>query len=328
MRLLCRRQAVLDPLSIVTVHLKLHFPILLLLILLGPSWLMSQSAIAITIDDVPNTRSYAAAQGRAHLLAQLDSLSLPIAIFVNEGQLYKTPDFEGNLQLLDMWVGKSYTTLGNHTYAHSRYSEVGLDSFVKDMELGAALLEIMAGLQGKELRYFRFPYNDLGLDALQHQQIDSVLQRKNYINAPFTAESSDWMFNAIYEYHLARGEDEKAQAIGELYLHKTIDYIQFYDSISQSRFGRQISQIYLCHDNLLNAAYLPKILCELTKLGYKFISLDEALQDPAYRQKDLYAKKWGISWHYRWMTDQAERRAWMEREPNIDAVEAQFEQIK
>ncbi len=76
--------------------------------------------------------------------------------------------------------------------------------------------------------HFRFPYNDLGIDSLQHAKIDSVLAMKNYVSSPFTVESSDWMFNYIYEYYLSQSNFKKAKEIGELYVSKTIDYIHFF----------------------------------------------------------------------------------------------------
>ena len=45
---------------------------------------------------------------------------------------------------------------------------------------------------------------------------------------------------------------------------------------------------------------MPEWLAVLQRRGYRFITLDEALKDPAYATPDLYAGKDGISWMHRW----------------------------
>ena len=65
-------------------------------------------------------------------------------------------------------------------------------------------------------------------------------------------------------------------------------------------FQRQISQIFLIHANRLNAETLDAILSKLEDRGYEFISLVEALRDPAYSTLDVYSGSFGISWFHRW----------------------------
>ena len=137
--------------------------------------------------------------------------------------------------------------------------------------------------------------------------MDSFLREKNYISTPFTVESSDWMFNHIYEYYLSHSEPEKAKEIGELYVSKTLDYFHFFDSLSIEKYGRKVNQIFLCHDNALNSKYLGEIVRKLKEENYNFISLETALQDPVYNQENQYYQKWGVSWFYRWMPMQQER---------------------
>lgn len=286
-----------------------------------------QHTIAITIDDVPNTRKFEIDNYNPTLLHTLDSLDIPIAIFINERKITATASKDRNLDLLEKWVQRSYITLGNHSYSHSRYSEVGLDSFKTDILKGEVITRRLAQNNKKSLDYFRFPYNDLGKDSLQQTQIHNFLSSKNYKSTPFTVESSDWMFNAVYTHYLKEGNIEKATAIGNLYVAKTLEYVQFFQGLSTEIYGRNISQIYLCHDNDLNEKYLPKIIDLLKKEQYSFISLDDAITDPAYQQKDSYYKKWGVSWLYRWMDSQKERVLWMKKEPDMKEIETLFEEI-
>ncbi len=287
----------------------------------------SKRNIAITIDDVPNTRNYLLNGFHSKLLSQLDSLNIPITIFLNEGLLYKTDSISNNLDLYENWIKRNYTTLGNHTFSHLRYSEVVFEQFVTDIENGEKLLKELATTYHKPLIHFRFPYNDLGIDSIQHTKIDSTLRMKNYVSSPFTVESSDWMFNYIYEYYLSQSKFKKAKEIGQLYVSKTIDYIHFFDSLSAQKYGRSINQIYLCHDNTLNADYLNDIILELKKRRFTFISIDDALTDTVYQQENNYYKKWGVSWLYRWMPTQSERLKWMHIEPDISSIEHLYQDL-
>lgn len=286
-----------------------------------------QSNVAITIDDVPNTRQYYTDGFRFRLLEQLDSLQIPVAIFINEGLLMKTEHIRENRQLLKEWVSRIYITLGNHTYSHFRYSEAGVDLFSSDVIKGHFVTKEFAAEQKKLLSYFRFPFNDLGKDKAQHIRMAQILDSLGYISTPFTVESSDWMYSYIYDYYLEHGELDKAEDIGKQYVLSTLNYFQFFDSLSMKLYGRKVSQIYLCHDNALNAKYLPAIIYQLKVKQYEFISLEQALNDPAYKQQDTYYKKWGISWFYRWMRTQEERMNWMKNEPDMTRVELLYNKL-
>lgn len=280
----------------------------------------AQTNISITIDDVPNTRKFKKDNYQSFLLNKLDSAEIPIAIFVNEGLIYKTEAINRNFELLNNWVQREYITVGNHSFSHSRYSEVGYSSFKLDIEKGEYITRELTNNYNKSLQYFRFPYNDLGKDSIQHTRIDEFLKLKEYTSTPFTIESSDWMFNYVYEHYLNTSDFESASKIGDLYVEKTLEYFAFFESLSEEVYERKINQIYLCHDNTLNANYLIEIIDSLKDKGYNFISLEKSLEDEVYQQEDNYYKKWGISWFYRWMPTQEERIKWMKKEPNNNTL--------
>jgi peptidoglycan/xylan/chitin deacetylase (PgdA/CDA1 family) len=286
-----------------------------------------RTKISITIDDVPNTKKFRADHYRSLLLETLDSLNIPIAIFINEGLIYRTIDTAQNLMLLEEWAKRNFITLGNHTFSHLRYSDVTFDDFKKDFEKGEIISRQLSNKFNKTFETFRFPYNDLGIDSIHQAKMDSFLTSMAYKIAPFTVESSDWMFNAVYEHYISNSEYEQAAKIGALYVSKTIEYVHFFDSLSQSIYGRNVNQIYLCHDNSINAKYLKEIIVALESEEYEFVSIKDAIMDPAYYQINVYYKKWGVSWFYRWMTDSNTRMKWMKMEPDISNIETLYNTI-
>ena len=64
-------------------------------------------------------------------------------------------------------------------------------------------------------------------------------------------------------------------------------------------FGREPPQILLLHGNALNAAHLGDGLDWLAARGYRFVSLAEALADPAYQEPDRSHSPTGDSWWLR-----------------------------
>lgn len=286
-----------------------------------------QKSISITIDDVPNTTEYLKVNFNPKLLNVLDSLKVPFTIFINEGMVYKTEFLDKNKHLLEKWIDKKQVVIGNHTYSHSRYSEVGFDSFSKDIEQGEMLTKEYAYRNNRDVKYFRFPFNDMGKDSIEHIKIREYLESKEYTIAPFTIESSDWMFDAVYRYYLESGEKEKAQNIGNLYVMKTMELISFFEAMCETLYNRPVNHIYLCHDNAINADYLAEIIERLRKEKYDIVSFEESLTDTIYQQSDNYYKKWGISWLYRWMSSQKERVEWMKKEPVLSEIENTYNKI-
>lgn len=284
----------------------------------------AQKKVSITIDDVP---SYYSKNYKPVLLDRLDSLDIPATIFINERLVYANDSVVKRFGLLNEWIKHKNITLGNHTFSHLRYSEVGLKNFTEDVKKGESITKELAKKYDKKLDFFRFPYNDLGKDSIQQFQIDSTLLALGYINTPFTIESSDWMFNKVYTTFLEQKDFDRAKKIGELYVLKTLEYFDFFDSISSSDYGRDINHIYLCHDNRLNADYLATIISELENNGYKIVTLREALSDEFYEQKNEYYLKWGVSWFYRYMKSDEKRNRIMRSEPDMQEIQQMYNNL-
>jgi hypothetical protein len=51
------------------------------------------------------------------------------------------------------------------------------------------------------------------------------------------------------------------------------------------------------------------------------------MQDPMYAQADVYHKKWGVSWMYRWMKDGKARSQWMKTEPDIMPIYKEYQKV-
>ena len=74
----------------------------------------------------------------------------------------------------------------------------------------------------------------------------------------------------------------------------------FFEQRAVETLGREPAQILLIHANRLNADHMPQLLGVYRRRGYKIVSLEEALRDPAYRLPDEFAGEQGISWLHHW----------------------------
>jgi len=293
------------------------------------SWICSaqQRSVSITIDDVPNVHLFKADGNRSKLLEKLDSIHVPVAIFINEGNLKQTDAAAKNKDLLKSWILKDYITVGNHTFSHSNYGDAGFDAFKKDALQGEVITKDLLKGSGKKLDYFRFPFNGMGKDSMEQAKMKDFLVSKGYVITPFTVESEDWLYTQLYEKAFQDGNKELADSIGKLYVKMTIKVFDYFDSLSTKLHGRPVAQIYLCHDNLLNTNYLPQIIQQLKAKDYKFADLAETMSDPIYKSKDYYKGNEGFSWIYRWIADPAKRRAAMKAEPSSPEVQKAYEDL-
>ena len=285
---------------------------LIFLCIIAQAAIAQHKEVSITIDDIPNVHVYKQHGFSSPLLNQINELKLPVAIFINERNVYLNEFEKENRQGLVKWLTNKNITPGNHSYSHMNYSDTSLAAFSEDVLNGAIITK--ETIKRNPL-YFRFPYNSMGKDSVAHHQVKLFLMETGYINAPFTIESEDWAFNSNYEVALRKNDMEKAKQIGESYLTYTLQLFQYFEKVCKELYGRNIKHVYLCHDNPLNADYLCELIKRLKHDGYTFISLNEALKDKVYQSKDHYTGRFGFSWVYRWQADETKRKSLMKQEP-------------
>jgi hypothetical protein len=76
--------------------------------------------------------------------------------------------------------------------------------------------------------------------------------------------------------------------------------VAFFEQRSVEVVGREIPQILLIHASQLNADLMPDLLAMFKRRGYSFVTLRQALADPAYSLPESYVGRGGFSWIHRW----------------------------
>ena len=150
------------------------------------------------------------------------------------------------------------------------------------------------------MRYFRHPYLWTGLDLDTKLQLGNFLTTHDYTIAPVTIDNSDWIFASAYDKAFDKNDKKLMKRIGAAYVPYLEAKMDYWERQSNKLFDREIKQILLLHANFINSDYFDDIAAMLKKRSYKFITLEEALKDEAYRLPDTFVKRNGISWLHRW----------------------------
>lgn len=269
----------------------------------GPA---STRTVALTIDDLPYAPGDAVrntiphAQHVTHaILAVLDKHHVPATAFVNEAMLNVAGEFEERRALLQQWVDAG-AILGNHTFSHMDLNAATVAEFKQEIIKGEVATRSLMRPQAPYQLYFRYPYSHTGDSVAKKAEIDHFLLRRGYKVAPYTIDSQDYIFNAVYLQSKEQGDNVSAARVCEAYSEFVIDATEFAENVSVQIFGHNIPQTLLLHANDINANCLERVLVQLDCRGYEFVSLDTVTSHPAYRTKDTFVTKYGPSWLWRW----------------------------
>jgi len=260
--------------------------------------------IAITLDDLPViSMTHADAATRRlttdGLLNALAAHRITAVGFVNEAALYRQGVLDGSqVALLRAWLERGHE-LGNHTHSHLDLHRVDVETYQQDVIAGERVLRSL--LDGPAApRWFRHPYLHTGRSLEAKRAVEAFLARRGYRVAPVTIFPEDHWFAAAYDWTRFVGRPAAAERVMRAYLdylERTFDYCE---SMSVRLLGHEIPQVLLLHANALNAECLDRVADLLAARGYAFVTLEQALLDPAYGSEDTYAGDKGISWLVRW----------------------------
>ncbi len=260
--------------------------------------------VAITIDDLPagSANMMTAAtitEMTTKLLTTLRDQKVPVVGFVNEKKLYKFGEVDERIKALRMWLDYGFE-LGNHTFSHTSLNQVGLQVWEDDVVQGESVTRLLLAEHSMKLRYFRHPFLDTGRDLETRRQAEAFLVARGYRIAPVTLDAWDWMYAGVYEDAKKRGDTALADEITRSYLSYSDQVLAYAEQLSKQTIGYEPKQILLLHGNQLEADHIGELLDVMRKRGYHFITLGDALSDPAYGLPDTYVGEEGTGWLDHW----------------------------
>ena len=284
----------------------------------------AERVVAVTFDDLPSSTSHDVAALRAmteRLLQTLKSNNVPVIGFVNERKLYQDDKTAERTAILKMWLDAGFD-LGNHTYSHMRLYNNPLEKMKEDVILGEKVTKRLLEEKGMRMTYFRHPTLNTGPDLATKTAFESFLAARGYTVAPVTIDNSDWIFARVYAEAKAKGDQALMKRVSTAYAPYMEEMTAFYEKLSRDTLGYEVKQTLLVHANELNADHFDKVIEMYRRRGYRFITLQEALKDPAYSLADKYTGPVGISWLQRWAITKGSK---MRPEPGLPETMKEFD---
>jgi len=269
----------------------MHMKILCLLLLLSLATLAQAQTreVAITIDDLPlNGAQFEPARLRKmteSFLAVIKKHQIPAVGFVNERLLYHNNEADARIAILKQWLAGG-VELGNHTFSHMGFGEASLADYEDDFVRGDAVTRLL--MKPNKPRYFRHPFLQMGKTADDEKAFEGFAAARGYKMAPVTVDVLDWLINAAHAKARSQGDEAVVKRVGEEYVKFAVQRFEYSDQVAQELFGRPIKHIVLMHANELTAENLDALATALKSKDYKFISLEQALQDPVYQMPEKY----------------------------------------
>jgi len=261
-------------------------------------------SVALTFDDLPyfevEVANYVPRATRVAdgILRVLQAHHAPAVAFVNERRVNVEGQRDARVAVLKRWA-ETGVVLGNHTYSHQDFNAASVEQFEDEIVRGEVVTRQLMEPHRPYQLYFRHPETHTGDTLEKKQAVEAFLSARGYKIAPHTIENSDFVFNLPYARAGASGSDARARLL-QAYFEFTVATSRFAEQIAPAVFGREIPQTLLLHACDITADSLERILSDFERRGYRFISLDTAMADPAYQTPDTFVTKFGPTWLWRW----------------------------
>ena len=262
--------------------------------------------MVVTVDDLPvgPPNRHTLDQQRwitDRLVASLVERSVPAVGFVNQSKVEVGGQVDpARVALAERWL-EAGLELGNHGHSHLDLHRVGVDAWFDDVDRGEAVLRPMMAARGLRLRYFRYPFLHTGRSVSEQRRTARGLVDRGYTVAPVTIDNGEWIYGDVYADAFNRGDEAMMDRLAPSYIDYMLDVVEFYEGQAGEIVGRPIPHVLLVHAYALNAAHLGALLDRLASDGWRWVTLEEALEDPVYRRPtDGYTGPGGITWLHRW----------------------------
>lgn len=258
--------------------------------------------VALTFDDLPTMAltgdpTYADVTTK-RLLDGLRRHHVPATGFVI-GEKLEGAGGGAHMTLVKQWLAAGMV-LGNHTYSHISLNKTPVDQYIADVAHVDAILRPLVTARHVPLDWFRHPYLETGLTIEARRSFEGWLAARGYRVAPVTMENADYVFALPYDDAIRRNDTASARRIKRAYLDHTAKSVAWYRMAAVGLLGRRPSFVFLLHATRLNADSLDGLARILRRNGLRAISLDRAMEDPAYKISDNYAGPDGDEWLSRW----------------------------
>lgn len=243
----------------------------------------SAPQLAITMDDLPVHGALPEGETRTsvaeRIVAAFRAAGVPeVYGFMNGAYVEREPETGS---ALTAWTAAGYP-LGNHSWSHKNLNQVSVWEFEHEIVRNEEALQRFG--QGRDWRWFRYPFLAEGNDPAKRDSVRAVLARRGYRIAAVTMDFSDWQWSDAYARCRAGGDQQALEALERAYLDAVREGATRARSLSHALYGRDVPYVLLTHISPFNARMMPRVLELYREEGFQFTTLAAAQRDPVYRQ--------------------------------------------
>ena len=206
---------------------------------------------------------------------------VPAIMFVNERQFAVDGERDARVAVLHQWL-EAGLELGNHTYSHPNLSEVGPQRFLDDIIKGEVISRPLLAARGQKLVWFRYPFLASGKGEVA-KKVEDFLAARGYRIAPVSVDYHDYSFSSAYLRRVDGGDRAKIDEHFAMVMTTLDAAFTRAEARSTEVLGYELPQTLLIHCNEMNALTLTATIQRIRARGHTFVSLDEAMEDPAYK---------------------------------------------
>ena len=238
--------------------------------------------MAVTFDDLPVHGAMPPGMTRLEIaqsiLKTLKREKLPpVYGFINGGRGVDDPS---SLSVLQTWRAAGQP-LGNHTWAHLDINKETADQFEAEVSRNQPLLESLMGKA--DWHWLRYPFLHEGDTVEKRRAARAWLFARRYKIAEVSMDFEDYLWNEPYARCVAKHDDASIQKLHDTYLAVADQYYGVSRELSRLVYGRDVKYVLLMHVGAFDARMLPELLALYRAKGMRFISLPDAMSDPAYQ---------------------------------------------
>jgi peptidoglycan/xylan/chitin deacetylase (PgdA/CDA1 family) len=247
--------------------------------------------ICLTFDNLPAERHYDRKERQwinERILATLKKRHIKGAGFVIGDNI------EGDTAIIDRWLLDGHI-VGFHPYSGQDVNEVPVGLLVDDMAKGMESLESILTEGAQKGRYFRYPFLRYGKTYEIRKAIEDFLDHENITVVHASIATEDFVYNLNADKLANSLDSMKIKELRSEYLLHLKKCVDSANALALLAMERPVKHIIQLHANRINALYLDDIIEFFQKGGYRFISLEEALEDRLYKNRDAYMEDQTVS---------------------------------
>ncbi len=238
--------------------------------------------LAITFDDLPSHGKLPPGVTRVDVAKSiLDTLKRehmpPTFGFVNG---FRGENEPASMPVLQLWHDAGQP-LANHTWAHKDINDLSAEEFLAAVDQNEATLKSFD--RNRERMWLRYPYLHEGDTVEKRRAVRAGLFARGYRIAEVTMDFEDYLWNDPYARCFAKHDEAALQYLHDSYLSTAEQYIRVDREMSHRLFQRDVPYVLLMHIGAFDAKMLPELIALYRRNGFRFISMPDALKDPAYK---------------------------------------------